>query len=582
VAAVASARPKGIRLRTSYRSEDQFVSAFHALVDESSLFVPTEKLLPASTQCYFSVELADEAPMLRGLGIVIDSWSGSDNPFKRSGVHVRVTQLTQQTEPIFERLLAAQPVVKNVPRTRKAPMTQQQWGNVVEPTTEMAVAFPDEGETTASAASMADREETVPAKPITREMVSASIPPPNKPIARAEMSAAPVAEMDEKTTETQRYDNQLRLPAPYVLKPESASAQMKSTSLPGMTPAPANKRAGRASAPPPVRSAQLASAEPRGASPVPVPVPASRSSATALPPPPAFARASAAELAPQGGFARGSSPPATTAPAIIDDARTAVDDVAPQARAAGSAEVAPQARSSTFAEEVAPQAPPMLADVVAAAPAHESQGWGVAEPSPSKWHVIRARAIATWQRVRAYFVQAPWRHLAYWRSGAWREAWWATRRTGGMLAAGVVVGVMFTLLLRPSHTVQVAVPLPVPADEHPAVASCSPAAATEVADAAPAAAAAAVTKGKPKPPPAARPASKPAAPPPKAVAVATPKPAAAPPKPVATPPKPAPAPKPAAVAAAKPAPAKPAPKSTNVASNKPANRNGCKASVPCI
>lgn len=207
---------------------DEFVTAFYELCDETSIFVPGDRTYPANTNCYFSLELTDEVPMLRGLGVVIDSWSSAESPFHRPGAHVRITQLTAQSELIFDRLLAARPAaLRSGPRTRNAPMTQQQWGAVIEaPTEEMEAVFPLEDEEPAAP----NAEENVPSRPITRELRS-STPPATTPATAsgastrnkpASLSAAPIAELDERTTGTARYEAQVRLPAS---GPASAAAR---------------------------------------------------------------------------------------------------------------------------------------------------------------------------------------------------------------------------------------------------------------------------------------------------------------------------------------------------------------------
>jgi hypothetical protein len=539
------ARPKGIRLRTLFKSEDEFVVAFQKLCDEQSVFVPTSKLYPTNTSCYFSLELADEAPMLRGLGTVIDAWSTNENPFKRAGMHVRVTQLTTQTEPIFERVLAARPAAlrKNGPRTRNAPMTQQQWGSVVAPQTEQMDATDSTEAEAEPFPSDPDAEETANARPVTRELRSPSIPPPTtaptrpKPVTN---SAAPIAEMDEKTTETLPYDSHLLLPA-FNKKP-----------APRPTPPPAAETAEpKRPTPAPIRPTPAP-----GLPPISIPV-----TPPPLPAPPAAAAA-----------------PAAPAPAAVEPAPSS---------------------SHAFGEMLD------YPTRTATAGDFKEEESGVRR---SLWQRVRGKLLV-W---RASFV-AWWRN-GEWRDGGWRKSWWANRRTAGVLAVGILVGVLFTVLLRPSRSAE---PPPVAAKAavHEPVA-CTPAPAAEDASKVEVAAAAApVTKpgakpaaGKPtttptkvataapkpaaatKPAPA--PAAKPAAPAPKPpVAVA----AATKPTPPATRPTPTPpATKPTAtVAAAKPAapatkpatPAttKPANKPTNVATAKPASKgNPCNAPVPCI
>jgi hypothetical protein len=132
----ASARPRGIRVRTDLGSEADFVAAFHELCDETTIFAPTEKMKPVGAACAFSLELADGTPMVRGLGTIRNAWPMTDSPFGRPGIHIEIDQLTTSTEPIFNRLLEARTASLAKPRTRPAPSTHQLWGAPAGPPTE--------------------------------------------------------------------------------------------------------------------------------------------------------------------------------------------------------------------------------------------------------------------------------------------------------------------------------------------------------------------------------------------------------------------------------------------------------------
>lgn len=461
--AVSSARPKGIRLRTSFVSEAEFVAAFHELADEGSIFVPTDKLYTASTNCYFSIELADETPLLRGLGTVIESWSSPLNPFEQPGIHVHITQLTAQSEPVFERLLAARPAElhKSGPRTRKAPMTQQQWGSVIAPPTTQMDSVPSDDADLPPRNS--DAESTVNARPITRELRSPSIPPLNKAVRTKAPSAAPVAELDEKTTETQRYEAHMRLPALGTASGNTAPAR----AAPAVSP------------PPPLANSGFTT-----------------SSTTLAAPPP--------------------NVPAEEAPTAVSAQRSVVEATA------ASVDAATVEDDGLYA-------------------------------LPSAWWKLAWWRDGSW---RKSWWATRWRN-AQWRNGGWRNQWWANRRTGGVLAAGIVVGVLFTVLLRPSHSTNVAaVAANVPA-QHPAPV-CAPAPAATQNNVEVATATVLPAKGAKAAPKAA------AAP----VKVASASPAAKSAPPASTPKSAAPAPAKSVVAA-------PAPKSTT-----PAMKSGTAAPPP--
>ena len=91
VAAVPSApspRPRGIRVRTDYTTEADFIAAFHDLCEDTMIFAPTEKMKPVGADCAFSLELADGTPMVRGLGVIKNVWATADSPFARPGIHI--------------------------------------------------------------------------------------------------------------------------------------------------------------------------------------------------------------------------------------------------------------------------------------------------------------------------------------------------------------------------------------------------------------------------------------------------------------------------------------------------------------
>ena len=178
-------RPKGLRVRTACATVDEFVAMYRDDCDEASVFTATEKMIPADAPCAFSIELADGEPMLRGLGIAIASWPTTDGPFGRAGVHISIDQLTSGTQPIFQRLLDARS--PHARRRRPAPVTQQRFPIEVTETDLM----PEEESL------IRDVRRT-----ITREMQAAS---PD--------SGAPVAEIDERTSQTTRFDGPLRAPA---------------------------------------------------------------------------------------------------------------------------------------------------------------------------------------------------------------------------------------------------------------------------------------------------------------------------------------------------------------------------------
>jgi hypothetical protein len=388
----AAGSPRGIRVRTAYASQDEFVSHAHGDCDESSVFVPTAKKIGAGAECAFSIELADGTPMLRGLGVVQEAWPTNENPFRRPGVLVAFTQLTEQSQRSLQRLLEAQAAAGPARgRSRTSPLTRQQWGNpVAPPTAEMAAAQP-----------LLEKPATAPPRKVTRELRSraaneAEAEPPAAafdaeaapPASAFGAEAAPLAALDEKTTETTRYDAELRAPAPL------GPGNLPPRGLPAGSPAmPGSGRGGSA---PPVRGSSP---------PASVPLPG-------VPPLPA---------APTDG-----SWPSQASP--------------------------PPARASS------PSLP-------APAPAAFSP-----MPAPRSWNPM------AW--LRANPTAEP---------GA--GPWWRSRRVAAVFAAGIVLGLVMGLLIRPSGTRRnaevAAVASSPPLARCPAVAAPAPAASAVVATAAP-------------------------------------------------------------------------------------------------
>ena len=62
---------------------------------------------PVGLETAFSIDLASGAPALRGLGIVIETWSTPGNRFGRPGLLLGMRKLTADSEGVFARLLAA-------------------------------------------------------------------------------------------------------------------------------------------------------------------------------------------------------------------------------------------------------------------------------------------------------------------------------------------------------------------------------------------------------------------------------------------------------------------------------------------
>jgi hypothetical protein len=265
--------------------------------DDDTVFIPTTKMLPAGTHVAFSVELADAQPMLRGLGVVKAAWPIDANRFKQVGVQIEVSQYTESSEAILGRLLAARDRAhraanKSTPprsgRRRAAPLTHQQWGSEIAPAT-MEMDCPPPAPDDAEETSISE-----PPRPITRQRASAAPPIRGETVEEKtsagtprtitrergisrpptdvdNSSAAPAAEMDEKTSQTIRYEGPLRTPAVPRLTPPRLTPAPRLTTPAPLPPAPrtsapvaksgATAQASPSDSPPPASGPTSAAAE---------------------------------------------------------------------------------------------------------------------------------------------------------------------------------------------------------------------------------------------------------------------------------------------------------------------------------
>src|SRR5262245_57344213 len=92
-------------IATRCTSVEQFIQMFHRFVDEESFFVSTLNTRPPGLETSFSVQLADGTPVLRGLCVVMQSWTNASNPFKTPGVRLGIKRLTANSMTVFEQLL---------------------------------------------------------------------------------------------------------------------------------------------------------------------------------------------------------------------------------------------------------------------------------------------------------------------------------------------------------------------------------------------------------------------------------------------------------------------------------------------
>jgi hypothetical protein len=114
-----------MRVVTRCASRAEFIAMFRRFCSARSCFIPSLETRPIGVPTAFSIRLADGTPLLRGRGVVLDSWDTAENPFKRPGVHLGIHRLTTDSIALFEELLAPselkQPATPAVELPRRAP-----------------------------------------------------------------------------------------------------------------------------------------------------------------------------------------------------------------------------------------------------------------------------------------------------------------------------------------------------------------------------------------------------------------------------------------------------------------------------
>ena len=104
----ASAAPKkldAIRIVTRCTDVEQFLTMFRRFCTPTSCFIPSLTTRPVGMETAFSIRLADQTPVMRGLGVVLAAWNTADNPFGRPGVHLGIQRLAPESLETFQRLL---------------------------------------------------------------------------------------------------------------------------------------------------------------------------------------------------------------------------------------------------------------------------------------------------------------------------------------------------------------------------------------------------------------------------------------------------------------------------------------------
>ncbi|MEO8842888.1 MAG: PEGA domain-containing protein [Kofleriaceae bacterium] len=115
-------KTKGLRIATRCTTMDQFVAAFHRFVNAQTVFISTLNPRSVGLETAFSIDLADNTPALRGIGVVIESWTTPQNPYGRPGLQLGIRRLTVDSEPVFDRLLFAREATAAIPTSSSSIM----------------------------------------------------------------------------------------------------------------------------------------------------------------------------------------------------------------------------------------------------------------------------------------------------------------------------------------------------------------------------------------------------------------------------------------------------------------------------
>lgn len=117
---------RGLRIRTKCQTTEEFVGWFHRFCDETSIFIATPTPRGEGLETAFSIDFALGQPVLAGEGVVLQSWTTSDNRYGQPGMQIGVRILTKPSERVFERLLVARAVALDAASPSRE-VLQQSW-----------------------------------------------------------------------------------------------------------------------------------------------------------------------------------------------------------------------------------------------------------------------------------------------------------------------------------------------------------------------------------------------------------------------------------------------------------------------
>lgn len=78
---------------------------FRRFCNPTSCFIPSLSTRPVGMETAFSIRLADQTPVMRGIGVVLDAWSDGNNQFGRPGILLGIKRLAADSLETFQRLV---------------------------------------------------------------------------------------------------------------------------------------------------------------------------------------------------------------------------------------------------------------------------------------------------------------------------------------------------------------------------------------------------------------------------------------------------------------------------------------------
>src|SRR5688572_6460174 len=98
--------PVVLRIKLRYDDLETFVERFAANIGKAGLFVHSRTPRPVATEVKFELRLADDKPILVGIGKVRESrMPDSDRPREPSGMMIAFTRVTRESRDLFLRVL---------------------------------------------------------------------------------------------------------------------------------------------------------------------------------------------------------------------------------------------------------------------------------------------------------------------------------------------------------------------------------------------------------------------------------------------------------------------------------------------